>query len=256
MIEHNPPKFADFDAHIDEALQEKLHRAQDQVADKQAQIGSLNEAITKAKSALEVDREKLSDAEVAAKSAYQGHGADTKKLEAATKAARTDKNTALSKVQQGQETVDDLEQGLSYAMVELGELEKARDKCRFRILRALMLATKFPQPHGEKARLLGQDPISVEDMVMAFILHMEMGPGGVNPFAGEVVSPQRFFAFIAQYFGVPSLDDFAAIRSRFDAKIWGDYEMPAKGGRGRKASNSHTPQLNWELMGTGIGSST
>ena len=91
---------------------------------------------------------------------------------------------------------------------------------------------------------------------MAFILHMEMGPGGANPFAGEFGHPQRMFAFISQYFAIPNADDFAAMRTRFEAKVWGDYEVAAKGGRGPIPKGSFTPPLNWELMGTGLSYST
>lgn len=255
-MDNNALKFEDMDQHINADLQEKLHRAQDEVNDKEAQIEGLKGLVSKAKSALDVDRKALDEATGLSRTAHQGHGGDAKALEAATTKARKVKGAATAKVQEGQERIDDLEQGLDYATRELVELQRARDLCRHQVMRGLMLATKFPQRPGEKARLLAHPPISVEDMVMAFILHMEMGPGGANPFAGEFGHPNRMFAFIAQYFAIPNADDFAAMRSRFEAKVWGGYEVPTKGGRGPIPKGSFTPPYNWELMGSGLRYST
>lgn len=251
-MDNNPPKFDDMYGQVDFDLQGELHRAQDEVNEKQEQLSTLRNLIKNAESALVSDGESLEAATEQSRNAFKGHGGDGKALEAATTAARKAKNIAEAKVQEGRERIDDLKQGLDHATRELVELQKVRDKCRQRVMRKLMLATKFPQRPGDKAQLLAHPPISVEDMVMAFILHMELGPGGTNPFAGEFGHPQRLFTFISQYFAVPNADDFAVMRQRFEEKIWGDYEVPAKGGRGPIPNNTNTQKFNWEMMGSGL----
>lgn len=241
-------KFDNIESHVDLDLQDKLHRAQDAVNEKKAQVESLEELVRKAKSTLETDSESLVKAEETMRTAHQGNGGNGEAIEAAMKSAREAKSIIVAKVQQGEERIDDLEKGLSYATQELKELEKARDKARLHVLRSLMLSTKFPHQVGEKTPLTEVGRITMQDMVLAFLIAWETGPGGANPFAGEHGSPARLFQFAAQYFKVPTPEEFSIIRDRFDFLIWGDYEPPERGVKGPVPTTSHTP-INWELMG-------
>lgn len=244
-------RFEDIESKINPDLQNKLHRAQDALAEKQEQAATLSERIKSLDSALETDRQGLADAEQALAKAHQGHNGNGDAMQSAMAAARKQKDESTAKVQKGEESINDLGQGLEYTKREIAELTKVRDKCRLHVIRGLKLAAEPPERPGDKARLLELDTIPVADMVSAFFLVQEFAGGGSNPFAGDVLCPQRFFAFAAKYFGVPNIDDLAVMRTRFDALIWGDYDVPLKGGRGRVGPDAHSP-VDWELAGSGV----
>ena len=244
-------KFEDLESQVNPELQDKLHRAQDEVNEKKDQVRGLKELITKAESALEADRKAAADADDKVKRAHIGHGGDADAIEASMKSARDAKGQAVAKVQQGQDRIDDLKQGYGYAVSELKELEKARNKARLHVLRHLMMATKFAQRPGEKSRLSEIESIPVADMILTYMLHHECGPGGINIFAGEVTHPSRLFGFIAQYFAVPTEEEFNRIRGMYDYLVWGDYDTPLEGGRGKMPPNTSSP-LNWDNINHGV----
>lgn len=241
-------KFENIESQVDHDLQAKLHRAQDTVNEKKAEVDGLEELVRKAKSALDADRANLVQAEEAIRTAHKGSGANADAISAAMKAARETKGNITAKVQQGEERIADLSQGLSYANQELQEHERVRDRARLHVLRSLMMATKFPQRVSDKQQLTEVETVSMRDMVLAFLIAWETGPGGANPFAGEHGSPMRLFQFAAQFFKVPSQEEFEFIRHQFDFLVWGDYEPPERGVKGPLPRGTGSP-INWELLG-------
>lgn len=245
-------KFSDIEGNVNPELQSALHRAQDAVAERQDQVKGLGDLIAKTQAALDSDQAALSEAQTKSKSVGLGLGGDPEKIEKAMKASRTTISQLTAKVQQGQERLDDLKQGLGYANQELAELLTTRDKMRHRVLRGLSLAISVPQKFGEKQRLTEAESIPIMDMVLAYMVALEAGPGG-NPFGGEVDHPARLFAFAARYFAVPKEEEFAEIRAKLDAMVWGDYPVPSKGGRGTVQRVPHKatglPEVNWGASG-------
>lgn len=235
-------KFSNISQHINPVLQGKLHAAQDAFAARKADWDGLKGRIEDVKSALETDRGRLADAEVALKDASRGHGSDLDAMEGAIDAARTARDDLRAKVQQGEERLKDLSQGLEYVAVELDELRRARDLAKMHVVRGIVIAIKPPQHISEKARLLDIDDLAlnIEEAFFAWFSHFDL-QSRANPFNGNT-SPQALFAFIAQYIAAPNDADMANLRARYNQMIWGDYLVPEDGGQIVRYSTAMKPK--------------
>jgi len=235
----NMLRFEDIERHINPELQAKLHRAQDAVAERQDQLASLQEVVSKAESALETDRVRLVEAERDLQAAYRGHCGDTEALEAALSKARKAKSDVAAKVQNGQERIDDLSQGLAHVKGELGELIKLRDRARQTVVRSINLASKPPVSMADKHRLFEVESISVADMLAAYLVQSDdLTP---NALRGQGADPARLFVFIAKYFANISDEEAQIMRNRFEAMIWGDYIVPDRAARGSNIRHHRNP---------------
>lgn len=236
--------FEDIERHINPDLQGKLHRAQDAVAEKRNQISTLRDLIERAGSALNADRASLIVATETVSSAHKAVGVDPETMELKISEARKVKADLTAKVQEGEERIDDLSQGMGYAERELEELVKARDKARLHVLRGLKLAVDIPKSARDKVKIFDIHKLTMEDLLHLFFLHHEVAAGVVQPFQGMGGKPSHFFAFIAKFFADVSIEEAKMMRDRYNAMIWGDYDVPTAKARGAKVEPLG-PYLNW-----------